>query len=362
MADRRDFLRQAAALLAVTVIVAGALRAQSVTRVRSTPHGDGTATVRILAPQAKAVAIRIDTMPAGQTLPLTRGANGEWTGTIGPFPPDLYPLAYAIDGFVGYANFIQITGPAPEAWDLRPVPHGTIHRQWYDSKALGVARSVMVYTPPGYRSGPPKDDKYPVLYLLHGSGGTEMSWVDEGVVNVMLDNLIADKKAVPMIVVMPFGHTEPSARAGSDPAYTGRDQVKFTKELTEEVIPMIERDYRAASTSDRRAIAGLSMGGGQAREIGIARPDLFRSIGMFSAPASNLADARPEELETTFGALRVFFIGVGDQETNLLSNLRGFSTALVQAQIHHTFSVQRGGHTFHVWRRNFRDFVQLLFR
>jgi enterochelin esterase family protein len=356
MAVRREFL-VAVSLIAVS-FVAG-LRAQSATRVNARPNGDGTATVRVSAPQAKAVAVRVDTMPAGQAIPLTRAENGDWTGKIGPFAPDLYPIAYVIDGFVGYANFIQITGPTPEAWEPRAVPHGTIHRQWYDSKALGAPRSVVVYTPPGYRSGA---EKYPVLYLLHGSGGTELSWVDEGVINVILDNLIADKKAVPMIVVMPFGHTEPSPRAGVDPTYTGRDQAKFTKELADEVMPMIERDFRVATSADRRAIAGFSMGGTQAREIGMARPDLFRSIGMFSASTGNLADAAPEELETAFGGVRVLFVGAGDQETNLVANLRRFTATLVQRQIHHTLSIQPGGHTFHVWRRNFRDFVQLLFR
>lgn len=347
------------ATLLLVVVLAGSLGAQSLTRVTATPNGDGTAVVRVNAPQATAVSVRIDTMPAGQFIALARGANGEWTGKVGPFAPDLYPMAYAIDGFVGYANFIQITGPVPEAWDLRSVPHGTIHRQWYDSKTLGAPRSVVVYTPPAYRSG---SEKYPVLYLLHGSGGTELSWVDEGVINVILDNLIADRKVVPMIVVMPFGHTEPSARAGVDPSFAARDQVKFTRELIGEVMPMVDRDFRVASGADRRAIAGFSMGGSQAREIGVARPDLFRSIGMFSASSAALADAAPEELESAFGGLRAFFIGVGDQETSLLANLRPFNATLVQRQIHHTFSVQPGGHTFHVWRRNFRDFVQLLFR
>lgn len=336
-----------------------ALLAQSVTGVSARPNGDGTATVRVSAPQAKSVGVRVDTMPPGQAVPLTRGQNGVWTGTLGPLPPDLYPIAYVIDGFMGYANYIQITGPTPEAWDPRPVPHGTIHRQWYDSKALGVPRSVVIYTPPGYASGP---QKYPVLYLLHGSGGTELSWIDEGAVNVMLDNLIADKKVKPMIVVMPFGHTEASLRPGNDPTYTGRDQAKFTKEFLDELMPMIERDFRTESGPDRRAIAGFSMGGVQARQIGLAHMERFHSIGMFSASLAGLVEQLPDDVQPVFGDLRVLFLGVGDQETNLVNQHRAFTSRLVQGQIHHTYVVVPGGHTFHVWRRNLRDFVQLLFR
>lgn len=352
-------MKKLAAALPLIVVLASGLRGQSVTGVSAKPNGDGTATVRVSAPQAKTVGVRVDTMPPNTAIPLTRGENGVWTGTIGPLAPDLYPMAYVIDGFMGYANYIQITGPKPEAWDPRAVPHGTIHRQWYDSKTMSVARSVVVYTPPGYGAS---TQKYPVLYLLHGSGGTELSWIDEGATNVMLDNLIADKKATPMIVVMPFGHTEASLRPGNDPTYTGRDLAKFTKELTDEVIPMIERDFHVQAGPDRRAIAGFSMGGGQARQIGLARPELFRSIGMFSASAAGLQDQAPEDLDAAFGNLRVFFVGVGDQETNLVANLRGFTATLTQRQIHHTFAIEKGGHTFHVWRRNLRDFVQQLFR
>lgn len=349
------------ALVAALALVAGALMhaRQSVTSVSAKPNGDGTAVVRVSAPQARSVSVRVDTMPPGQTIPLTKSDDGIWRGTIGPLAPDLYPMAYVIDGFMGYANYIQITGPTPEAWDPRPVPHGAIHRQWYDSKELRVARSVLIYTPPGYGAS---TQKYPVLYLLHGSGGTELSWVDEGVTNVILDNLIADKKAVPMIVVMPFGHTEASPRAGNDPTFTGRDQDKFTKELTTEIIPMIERDFRVAPGPDRRAIAGFSMGGGQARQIGLARPELFHSIGMFSAPVTGLQNQAPEDLEAALGPLRVFFVGAGDQEASLVRGMREFAATLTQRQVHHTFAIEKGGHTFHVWRRNLRDFVQLLFR
>jgi enterochelin esterase family protein len=336
-----------------------ALLAQSVTGVSARPNGDGTATVRVSAPQAKSVAVRVDTMPPGQAIPLTRNENGVWAGTLGPLAPDLYPIAYVIDGFMGYANSIQITGPVPEAWDPRPVPHGTIHRQWYDSKALGVARSVVIYTPPGYSTG---TQKYPVLYLLHGSGGTELSWIDEGATNVMLDNLIADKKAVPMIVVMPFGHTEASLRPGNDPTYTGRDQAKFTKELIDEIIPMVERGYRVSGGPDRRAIAGFSMGGVQARQIGLAHPELFHAIGTFSGSVTPLANAAPEEIDAAFADIRVFFMGVGDQETSLLQPHRALASLLVERRVHHTLAVVPGGHTYHVWRRNLRDFVQLLFR
>jgi enterochelin esterase family protein len=213
-----------------------------------------------------------------------------------------------------------------------------------------------------------------VLYLLHGSGGAEASWVLDGLANVILDNLIADGRAQPMIVVMPFGHPEPSMRLGSMPTFTRRDVQEFARDLIEDVIPMVERAYRVARQADRRAIAGLSMGGNQARQIGLGRMDMFHYIATFSGTMGVLGGAvTPEAIEQTFpdvfadamstnATLRLFWQAVGSEETSLLAAHRTFTGVLNQHQIRNTFVTIPGGHTWHVWRRNLRDLAPLLFQ
>jgi enterochelin esterase-like enzyme len=301
--------------------------------------------------------------------------KGVWTASLGPFEPDYYAVAFLTDGVWRTAGYVHVTGPAPQAWDPRPVKHGTVHQHWYDSKTLGMFRSVWVYTPPGYEEG---KESYPVLYLLHGSGGDEGSWVTDGLANIILDNQIADGRAKPMIVVMPFGHTNPSPRAGVVPSYSGRDTAAFTQELLSEVLPAVERTYRVSRRADHRAIAGFSMGGNHARLIGLQRLDMFHSVATFSGtigvrgpqvtaaaieeaygPAFDDPDSVPNGINV---ALRLLWLGVGSQEERLLSQHRLFTDLLNERRIKHTFVVEPGGHTWHVWRRNLRDLVALLFR
>ena len=367
-----------AAVLGVLATVSVALAAQApsaqnITRIveLNGDHRNGTITVRAEAPQARQVRVMVDTMSAGDAVPLVKSGDGTWTGKLGPLAPNYYGFAVIADGSFRPAGFVHVTGVTPEAWDPRPVPHGTIHQHWYDSKALGMLRSVWVYTPPDYDRG---TNAYPVLYLLHGSGGTEGSWVTTGPAQVILDNLIADGKARPMIVVMPFGHSEPSPIGGVQPTFTGRDNAGFTKELTDELMPLIERSYRTTRTADSRAIAGFSMGGNQARLIGFARMDLFHSIATFSGTvAAGGREVSAAAIEATYApifadpdatnaALRVLWFAVGTEETRLLAQHRTLTQVLDEHRIRHTFVTEEGGHTWHVWRRNLRDLVPLLFR
>src|SRR6185436_804028 len=184
--------------------------------------------IRIAAPQATDVRALVDTMATAAAKPLTRDDQGVWSGTIGPLPPDVYVVSCIVNGALGDAGSVIVPGPTPEAWEVRKVPHGAVQQRWYDSRSLGVLRSIYVYTPPDYERG---NTAYPVLYLLHGSGGVEASWILEGVANVILDNLIADGKAKPMILVMPFGHTEASVRIGSVPTFTRRDLGELSRDL-----------------------------------------------------------------------------------------------------------------------------------
>ncbi len=338
-------------------------------------HRNGTATFRIDAPQARDVRVVMEPMNAADAKPMVKDEQGMWTATLGPFAPDYYAVAFLTDGVWRTAGYVHVTGPAPQAWDPRPVKHGTVHQHWYDSKTLNMFRSVWVYTPPGYEES---KESFPVLYLLHGSGGDEGSWVNDGLANIILDNQIADGRAKPMIVVMPFGHTNPSPRAGVAPSYTGRDTQAFTQELLSEVIPAVERNYRVSRKADHRAIAGFSMGGNHARLIGLQRLDLFHSVATFSGtigvrgpqvtaatieeaygPAFEEPDSVPNGINV---ALRLLWLGVGSQEERLLTQHKLFTDVLKERRIKHTFVVEPGGHTWHVWRRNLRDLVALLFR
>ena len=334
------------------------------------PRDDGSVVFRINAPAASKVGVYVDTMPASAAVPLTKDARGVWSGTLGPLEPDIYDYAFVVDGVSIHAGLIEAVGRTAQAWTPQKVPHGAVHVEWYDSKALGLLRSVYVYTPPGYDRG----TTYPVLYLLHGSGGTESSWVQIGAANIILDNLIAEKKAKPMIVVMPFGHTEPSPRAGRPPAYGGRDFVGFSRDLIEDVMPLVQRTYRASSRAEDRAIAGFSMGGNQARLVGLRRLDLFHSIaamsGTFTVSGPEVTTRTPEEAfqpqiedpAATNQAIRLLWFACGRDETRLIAQNQLFADLLATHRIKHTFVTIEGGHTWHVWRRNLRDLVPLLFR
>ena len=334
-------------------------------------HRNGTARFRIEAAGAKDVRVVVGSASAADARPMAKDEKGIWTATLGPFAPDYYALAFITDNVWRTAGYVHVTGPTPEAWDPRPVKHGTVHQHWYDSKTLGMFRSVWVYTPPGYEDS---KESYPILYLLHGSGGDEGSWVTDGMANLILDNQIADRRARPMIVVMPFGHTNPSPRAGVVPNFSGRDTAAFAKELTEEVLPSLERVYRVTRRADARAIAGLSMGGNHARLIGLQRLDLFHSIATFSGTvAVRSGEVTTDSLIDTYGPvlldgeathteLRLLWLAVGSEETRLLAQHKLLTDLLNRSAIKHTFVVEPGGHTWHVWRRNLRDLVALLFR
>jgi enterochelin esterase family protein len=331
----------------------------------------GAINVRIGLPQASEVRVLVDTMAPAEAKRIARDDQGVWSGTLGPLEPDVYVVSCIVDGVYSDLGIVVVPGVTPEAWEVRKVPHGTIHLRWYDSRSLGVLRSVYVYTPPDYERG---DASYPVLYLLHGSGGVEASWSFDGLAHVILDNLIADGKATPMIVVMPFGHPEPSARLGFRPTFARRDIDEFTRDLLEDVMPMVEGSYRVLRDPDRRAIAGLSMGGNQARRIGLSRLDLFRYVATFSG-SMGLGSGTPtvaaiekafpvvfEDPARTNATLRLLWAAVGSEETSLLAQHRMFTSVLNRHRIRNTFVTVPGSHTWHVWRRNLRDLAPLLFR
>ena len=252
--------------------------------------------------------------------------------------------------------------PAPPGgFDARRegIDRGKIELVEYDSTTVGLRRKARVYTPPGYTT----DQKYPVLYLLHGIGGDENEWVRSGTPDVVLDNLYADKKAMPMIVVLPNG------RAAKD--ITARDPIPkqspafaaFEKDLLTDLIPFIEKTYSVKSDRDSRALAGLSMGGGQALNFGLNNLDIFAWVGGFSSapntrpPAELIKD--PDEATRK---LKLLYVSCGDKD-GLFRISQGVHNMLLEKKVPHQYNViSGGGHDFKVWKSDLFHFAQSLFR
>jgi enterochelin esterase family protein len=357
--------------------------------------------LRLYAPAAQQVvaAGELD----GKPHPLTKGSDGVWTTTIGPLEPDIYTYAFNVDGVsaldpqnantkYGYGSFgpvsiVQVPGDTPQFYDVKPVPHGEVRIRPYVSRALGVSRTVWVYTPPDYDKG--KD--FPVLYLLHGAGDIESGWTMIGRANTILDNLIAEKKSRPMVVVMPLGHTIQSFWTG--PAKTVVDPVAsamgggrslddiiatmmsgdgkgglspFGRDVVEDVMPMIEQTYKVSRKPEDRAIAGLSMGGGQTINLALGKPELFRYVALMSPAASGrVAEFYPavaRSPDTYNKQFKVFWIGVGKDDGLTGPGDHAFVEALKKHGVKQTFVVSPGRHEWTVWRHHLAQVAPLLFQ
>jgi enterochelin esterase-like enzyme len=240
----------------------------------------------------------------------------------------------------------------------KDVPHGKLEMVSYDSKSVGATRKMNVYTPPGYSS----DKKYPVLYLLHGIGGDETEWQRFVKLNLLLDNLIAEGKVVPTIVVMPNGRAQKNDRAEGNVFASAPAFAAFEKDLLEDVIPAIESKYSVQADREHRALAGLSMGGGQALNFGLAHLDTFTWIGGFSSapntkpPADLIAD--PEAAKKQ---IELLWVACGNKD-NLLRISQGVHAYLKEKGIPHVWHVDGHGHDATEWRNNLYYFAQKLFR
>jgi len=258
------------------------------------------------------------------------------------------------------ASLVEVPAQTPDFWQPHDVPHGAVTINWQNSPVLKETRWVWVYTPPGYEKGLKR--RYPVLYLFHGSNDTAAGWTMVGYANFILDNLLAEKKAVPMIVVMPFGHAVPF---GSPPETQAKNTTLFEEYLLKDVMPLVESTYRVAAGRQNRAIAGLSMGGAQSLQIGLRNLDRFSALAVFSASA-------PADFETHFaevlgnskatnGKLNAFWIGCGKQDP-AFPRAQKLSELLNAKQIKHTFRASDGPHTYTEWRKYLAEFAPLLFR
>ncbi len=362
-------LNQFLLCLCAVVCVSSQLQAQRGPAVVS-PHieQDRKVTFRLRAPDAKTVGLNVQF--AQGTQPMTKGENGLWQVTVGPAEPEIYEYSFIVDGFQvadpanswlkfwgGTAkNLVLVPGDPPMFFEEQQVPHGTVHVHKYASKSLGVTRGLYVYTPPGYEEN--LQVKYPVLYLLHGMGDTESAWTVVGRANLIVDNLLAANKARPLVIVMPYGHT-PSAPP--DMRSLG-NYAAFAKDLVEDVIPYIQKCYRVSAEQKDRAIAGLSMGGGQALTVGLGHLDLFGWLGAYSSatPRDQSLDRLLAEPKAINDGLRLFWIGCGKSDFLFEANQK-FLERLNAAEIKHVAHITDGAHEWRLWRIYLNEFVPLLF-
>jgi len=337
-------------------------------------HPDRRVTFRLRAPNAREVVVERQ----GVKLAMEKDEQGLWTVTTGPLEPDIYGYSFVVDGVTHFdpsnaatvpnylytASSLHVPGPSLP-WEAGAIPRGAVHHHFHHSAVVGDDRDFYVYTPPGYD---PKDKKrYPVLYLLHGFSDDARAWTDVGRAHVILDNLIASGKARPMLVVMPFGYGAPEilSRTGPqfrDVALRQRNQQKFRETLLQDVIPTVEKLYHVSAGRESRAVAGLSMGGGESLDVGLNARDHFAWVGAFSSAVPDDPDAAfPGLNANTRPPLRLLWIACGTEDFLTAAN-RKFWDWLQARQVPFTKIETPGGHTWPVWRRNLAALAPLLFR
>ncbi|MEP6845564.1 MAG: alpha/beta hydrolase-fold protein [Panacibacter sp.] len=348
---------------------------------------DSTILFRLRAPYAKEVLLLLD----GKEQRMLKDAKGIWNLTARGLTPDVYGYNFIVDSFTvtdpsnpllkqgynsGAQSLVVVPATPPENWELQDVPHGAVTRHIYRSAIIGDQRDFYVYTPPGYNAK--RKEAYPLLFLLHGIGGDARAWTQIGFENIILDNLIAQGKAKPMIVVNTLGYGIPKNMMGNG------SFEKFKSALLKEVLPQIENAYNVSMETSERAIAGLSMGGAEAVYAGLNNADKFAWIGAFSSafvmyrgagragtPVINHQTGITDEniYQYNFPGLdkkinekiKLLWISCGVSDFLMFSN-KDFTKWLSKENINYTNVETPGGHTWMVWRRNLVEFVPLLFR
>ncbi|HWE38001.1 MAG TPA: alpha/beta hydrolase-fold protein [Isosphaeraceae bacterium] len=389
------------AVVALLAMAASSAMAQGPQRRQPTPNDtlkspevstDRKVTFRIYAPKASEVTITGDWIAQGlgEGGKLTKDDQGIWSITVGPLPADFYSYAFNVDGVrvvdpknamikqgvSSLESMCLVPGEDAAFEETKDVPHGEIRIDWYRSNVLDTLRSMHVYTPPGYDGS---NAKYPVLYLLHGGGDEDSGWSTIGRAGFILDNLIATKKAVPMLVVMPNGSMPRPANAppftpGATPSPEARAAMeqaanRFTDELLKNVIPFVEKNYRVVADRDHRAIAGLSMGGGQTLRVVTTHPDEFAYAAVWSAgvgrdPAAfeQRASSFLNDAPRVNRMIKLFSISVGDKDTLAFEGSKTLDSLLEKHGIKHEMHTSAGGHTWINWRHYLKDYASQLFR
>ena len=337
-------------------------------------HADRTVTFSFRAPNAQKVELSGQFLPGNQSM--QKDEAGVWSLTVGPIEPNLYPYNFVVDG-IGVADpsnqdvfpnerfkpsLVDIPGDTPALHAVQNVPHGELSYGFYESKTLNRTRPLIVYTPPGYRAG---TDNYPVLYLVSGTTDTEETWFRAGRANFILDNLIAQKKAVPMIVVMPYGNMMMGTPRPDTPQAAEMYRV-FNDEMVGDIIPYVEARYRVMAEREHRAIAGFSRGGGQSLFTAFNNPDKFAWIGSYAAYLTpevfekHFADTAANPAATN-ARLKLLWLGLGKSDF-LYEQAITFNGFLTEKKIKHTQLITEGGHTWMNARHYLAETLQLYFK
>lgn len=362
---------------------------------------------RLFAPRASAVAVNGD-WEGGSDLPMTKDAQGVWSVTTSPLGDQLWAYSFNVDGVkvldpgnaeyqrdgARYNNLLLIAGPSSDRWTFKAdVHHGTVSEIWYKSNILGgVERRMYVYTPPGYESS---GARYPVLYLLHGGGGDEDAWTTMGRANVILDNLIAQGNARPMIVVMPngnatqivsqgYGYGPIPAKPSFEPPPAALPQAaqallvkyadafgryldsipyegSYPQSLVEEIVPFVDHNYRTIPDQDNRAIAGLSMGSVQTMQATAHNPSTFGYIGIFSGGVNDEAAFSADLSKLKAAGTRYYWVGAGDVDVARQKSLLMWRLAK-KSGLKTSYHEAPGGHYWFIWRDFLAQFASIAFR
>ena len=335
--------------------------------ISPTIHEDNSVTFRISAPKAESVSVRGEM--ADKPLALEKNDSGLWTGTLAEVKPGIHGYSFVVDGVSivdpGNPSLKPMRSPKTSVlhipgdndFDFKNVPHGTVHGHDYHSEAIDRFRQMRVYTPPGYETG---SERYPVLVLQHGHSDGFATWTDYGKAHWILDNLIAEDRAVPMIVVMLDGHPIPESY-GDGRSTNNTDELR--RDLVEVALPMVDENYRTRPGRENRAIAGLSMGGLPALTIGLSHLDTFSTIGSFSGAIPKMEVIEPafSDPDATNKALDLLWIACG-KEDFLLDENKELIAALEENGIAHEWLLTEGSHAWPVWRGYLADFAPQLFR
>lgn len=348
-------------------------------------NDDNTVTFRLKAPGASNVEIIGDFLSGGKTT-MDRDSAGIWTFTSQEIKSEMYRYNYVVDGLTitdpsnvfelrdlcTVFNYFIVPGEGSSLYEVKDVPHGSISEVWYDSPTLGMKRRMSVYTPHGYESG---DQRYPVLYLLHGMGGDEEAWLTQGRAAQILDNLIAEGAVEPMIVVMPNGNASQEAAPGETHFGLVAPTVALPhtmdgafEEAFPDIITFVDSTYRTKADKAHRAIAGLSMGGFHSLHTSKQYPDMFDYVGLFSAAINPRAEGseiykdREEKLKRQFAdAPRLYWIAIGKDDF-LYNDNAAYRKALEDLGINYEYYESAGGHMWKNWRNYLTRFAQRLFK
>ncbi len=346
-------------------------------------HADGRVSFRFNAPSAQKVQLQpggADNGLGKGPIDMTRDEKGMWSITLPTAVPGFHYYWFLVDGvavndpgsetYFGWGrqtSGIEVPDKDGDFYEPKDVPHGEVRVRWYFSKTTGAWRRAYVYTPPDYDRN--QKTRYPVLYLQHGAGENETGWTKQGRANLILDNLIAAGRAKPMLVVMETGYaTRPGATPVQGPTGNPTTPNAFGEVLVSDLIPMIDATYRTLADRDNRAMAGLSMGGGQTMQITSTNLDKFAWVGAFSAPIRNF------DAKTTFGGVfadaatynkrvRLLWLGAGTGEVPFIEGLNQLRKALDTAGIKYVAYESPGtAHEWQTWRRSLHDFAPRLFK